>query len=93
MLALLTAGETRGEPVPAWSGTMCGCRDYPIAAGTCTTKDLVLDSDGTVIQPVPDSLEAKTVVSIGTINTCTWGWWPQTLRWARHGPTAAARLA
>jgi hypothetical protein len=118
-LALLKAGETRGEPVPAWmasrpntrwqiasegrayavlplgakdtactqrleivapDGTVCGARDYPIAAGNCATKGLVLGSDGTVIQPLPDSMEAKTEVSVGIVHTCTWRWWPQTLR-------------
>jgi hypothetical protein len=63
-------------------GIVCGARDYPIAATTCTTKDLALGADGTVIQPLPDAMEAQgphTSYGDGT-QTCTWRWWTGALK-------------
>ncbi|GAC1535610.1 MAG: hypothetical protein NVS2B9_00970 [Myxococcales bacterium] len=61
--------------VLAPDGTSCGVRDYPIAAGTCDTKDLTLGMDGTVIQPLPTSLEPN-----DGSRTCTWRWWTGAVR-------------
>jgi hypothetical protein len=59
--------------VLAADGTSCGARDYPIAEGTCDTQDLTLAVDGTVIQPLPLSMETE--LDIHGSHTCTWRWW------------------
>jgi hypothetical protein len=71
---------TQRLEIVAPDGTVCGARDYSMAAGTCTTKDLGLGADGTVIQALPDSMETRAEVSVGTVQTCTWRWWPRALR-------------
>jgi hypothetical protein len=71
---------TQSLEVVAPDGTSCGARDYPIAAGTCTTRDLALGADGTVIQSLPDSLETRAGSSAGTVQTCTWRWWSGALK-------------
>src|SRR6267143_636693 len=55
-------------------GTSCGARDYQIAAGTCSTGDLTLGLDGTVIQQLPASMESERSWYDGS-HTCTWRWW------------------
>jgi len=57
-------------------GTLCSTSTYPIAGGTCDTRDLTLTADGTVIQPLPSALESITP----TTHSCTWRWWPATLQ-------------
>jgi len=64
--------------VLAADGTSCGSRDYPIAAGTCETGDLTMAADGTVIQPLPLSME--TTLDIHGSHTCTWRWWAGAVR-------------
>ena len=56
--------------VVAQDGTSCGAADYPIAPGKCDTKHLTLGADGTVIQQLPDAMEAKS----GDSHACTWRW-------------------
>jgi hypothetical protein len=71
---------TQRLEIVAADGTVCSARDYAIATGTCTTKDLALGADGTVIQPLPDELETKVDNGVVTEHTCTWRWWPRALR-------------
>ena len=63
--------------VVASDGTSCGSADYPIAKGTCDTKDLILGADGTVIQQLPDAMETRNDLSQ---HTCTWRWWSGAVR-------------
>ena len=72
--------EFAQQEVVAADGTSCAVREYPIAAGRCTTGDLVAGVDGTIIQPLPDEMETKTEVPVGVEQTCTWRWWPAALR-------------
>ena len=65
--------------VLAPDGTSCGWRDYPLAGGTCNTRDLTLGFDGTVIQSLPLSMESEPDDHTGA-HTCTWRWWPVALR-------------
>jgi len=60
-------------------GTSCGARDYQIAAGTCSTGDLTLGLDGTVIQQLPASMESERSWYDGS-HTCTWRWWAGAVR-------------
>jgi hypothetical protein len=62
----------------AADGTSCGAREYPIAAGTRDTGDLTLAMDGTVIQPLPLSME--TMLDIHGSHTCAWRWWAGAVR-------------
>jgi List-Bact-rpt repeat protein len=66
---------TQTLEVLAQDGTSCASRDYPIAAGTCDTSDLLAGQDGTVIQQLPASMEAMTDPSRAW-HTCTWRYWP-----------------
>lgn len=59
--------------VLAADGTSCGSLDYAIAAGNCDTGDLTMAADGTVIQPLPLSME--TTLDVHGSHTCTWRWW------------------
>jgi len=63
---------TQRVEVVAPDGTSCGSRDYAIAAGKCDTMDLMLGSDGTVIQQLPSAMETITPLST---HSCTWRWW------------------
>jgi len=63
--------------VVAPDGTVCGGADYPIGAGNCDTKDLMLGADGTVIQQLPDAMETKSDLST---HSCTWRWWAGVLK-------------
>ena len=64
--------------VLAADGTSCGTRDYSIAAGNCDTGDLTMSADGTVIQPLPLSMETK--LDVHGSHTCTWRWWAAAAR-------------
>lgn len=64
--------------VLAADGTSCGATNYPIAAGNCDTGDLTLAEDGTLIQPLPRSMEGANPNN-GS-HTCTWRWWTAALR-------------
>ena len=68
---------TQRVEVVAPDGTVCGARDYPMAAGTCDTGDLTAGADGTVIQPAPRSQETDDITGA---HTCTWRWWTGALR-------------
>jgi hypothetical protein len=70
---------TQRIEVLASDGTSCGARDYPIAAGSCETKDITLGLDGTVIQELPRAMETI-VNSPFDLKTCTWRWWPAAVR-------------
>jgi len=60
-------------------GTSCGSRDFPIAAGTCDTRDVTLGADGTIIQQLPLSMETQRNPYNGS-HTCTWRWWAGALQ-------------
>jgi len=60
--------------VVAPDGTSCGATDYPIAAGTCDTRDLTVAADGTVIQGLPLSMEAWN--PLDSRHSCSWRYWP-----------------
>ena len=59
--------------IVAPDGTSCGATNYPIASGTCTTKDLTVGADGTVIQQLPDAME--TFEPVNGQHSCTWRFW------------------
>jgi len=63
----------------AQDGTSCGSRDFPIAVGTCDTRDVTQGADGTIIQQLPLSMETGSSPSDGA-HTCTWRWWAGALR-------------
>ena len=63
----------------AQDGTSCGSRDFPIAVGTCDTRDVTQGADGTIIQQLPLSMETRSNPSDGA-HTCTWRWWAGALR-------------
>ena len=65
---------TQTVEIVAADGTSCGSRDFPIAAGTCFTQDLMMGFDGTVIQLLPAAMESVTD-PIRNYHTCTWRWW------------------
>jgi hypothetical protein len=65
--------------VLASDGTSCGSRDFPIAAGTCDTRDVTLGADGTIIQQLPLSMETGRNPH-DAAHTCTWRWWAGALR-------------
>jgi hypothetical protein len=67
---------TQRVEVLAPDGTLCGSRDYPIAAGTCTTGDVTLSLGGTVIQQLPAAMESPPSGN----HTCTWRYWPGALQ-------------
>jgi hypothetical protein len=69
---------TQRVEIVAPDGTSCGMRDFPIASGTCETKDLTTGSDGTVIQGLPTALE--TAGQPFDQRTCTLRWWPAAVR-------------
>jgi hypothetical protein len=69
---------TQRVEVLAPDGTLCGSRDYPIAAGTCTTGDVTLSLGGTVIQQLPAAMESATAFDGN--HTCTWRYWPGALQ-------------
>ena len=64
--------EAQRVEIVAPDGTSCGARDFPIAAGTCETKDLTVGWDGTVIQGLPTALE--TAGQPFDQRTCTLRW-------------------
>ena len=74
------ASCSQSVEVLAADGTSCGKSEYPIAPGTCDTGDVTSGADGTVIQPLPFSMETQREVSVGLVHTCTWRWWPGALR-------------
>lgn len=71
---------TQRVELRAPNGALCATADYPIAEGTCDTGDLALGADGTIIQPLPHSMETQRDMAIGTQTTCTWRWWPGALK-------------
>jgi hypothetical protein len=71
---------TQRLEIVAPDGTVCGARDYAIAEGTCSTKDLVVGANGTVIQALPDAMETAAETLGGYEQTCSWRWWPRALR-------------
>jgi hypothetical protein len=60
------------------SVTQCSPRDYPTIPGACNTHDLTLGADGTVIQQLPLTMETWNDNFCST--SCTWRWWPGTLK-------------
>lgn len=68
---------TQRLEVLAPDGTSCGAADYPIGAGTCDTGNLTLAEDGTVIQPLPLTMETSNPVTFS--HSCTWRFWPAAL--------------
>jgi hypothetical protein len=60
------------------TGASCGAFDFPIAAGSCDTRDLRLGVDGTVLQKLPCEFESRVGDAGSRSNTLRF--WPAALR-------------
>jgi len=59
-------------------GSSCGVQEYPLDdAGTCGVSELRIGVDGTVLEPLPESMEQSLG---GSDRTCTLRFWPGALR-------------
>jgi len=67
--------------VVAPDGTTCGTLSYPIAAGSCDTRDMAMGEDGTILQPLPSAMEQVTPPDAPVYgHTCTWRFWRNAVR-------------
>ncbi|GAC1344044.1 MAG: hypothetical protein NVSMB23_18540 [Myxococcales bacterium] len=73
-----TACDQRAEIV-ARTGTGCGTADFPVDAAACTTRELRVGLDGTVLQMLPASREQNQPAG-STVYTCTLRYWPAAFR-------------
>jgi hypothetical protein len=69
---------TQRVDIVAPDGTSCGGFDLKMSDGTCTTFDLVLGLDGTLLQRAGEELEQDK--GAGVARTCTMRFWPAALR-------------
>jgi hypothetical protein len=60
------------------TGESCGGFDLPMSDGTCTTYDLCVGLDGTLLQRLGNELEKD--LGSGVARTCTLRFWPAALR-------------
>jgi hypothetical protein len=58
------------------NGERCGSYQLSLSSSSCTSRDVQLGLDGTLIQQLPSALER----AVGTGSTCTLRYWPALLR-------------
>jgi hypothetical protein len=79
--AVLPAGAAAAGPcqqqieIVAPSGKSCGTATFALTGGSCTTSEILVGYDGTVVQQVPLELEPPCTASGHQCN-CTWHSWP-----------------
>jgi hypothetical protein len=61
------------------AGSSCGKADFAVDGSACTTRELRLGLDGTVMQMLPNSREQNTPPG-SAVYTCTLRYWPAALR-------------
>jgi hypothetical protein len=61
------------------AGNFCGAEELPIDANTCTTRDVTLGLDGTLLQMLPGDREQNPLPGRDDVHTCTLRYWPAAL--------------